>query len=142
MKDSIEAKFAQTLNRIVTSENKPEEPPNTLLAKLGAHIGRKTQEKVGKEVRSVYKQLKVLELKSKAVVQREDSDIEEEQHTTDEIHPKGGAMEKRRYKEMIDSDPLSVIFNKSNRAMDVHKLDFLKLSYKQSIDKMTQDLLN
>lgn len=32
MKDSIEAKFAQTLNRIVTSENKPEEPPNNLLA--------------------------------------------------------------------------------------------------------------
>lgn len=40
---------------------------------------------------------------------------------------------------MIDSDPLRGIFN--NRELDVHKLDFLKLSYKQSIDKMTQDLL-
>lgn len=41
---------------------------------------------------------------------------------------------------MIDSDPLRGIFN--NRELDVHKLDFLKLSYKQSIDKMTQDLLS
>lgn len=47
MKDSIEAKFAQTLNRIVSSENEQ----NPLMAKLGAHIGLKTQEKVSEEVR-------------------------------------------------------------------------------------------
>ena len=71
MQDSIEAKFAQTLNHIATSDDAPPSmKENPLLARLGQHLGRQAVAKVDTELKTVYKQVKALELQAKAVVGR------------------------------------------------------------------------
>lgn len=59
-------------------------------------------------------------------------------------------MSKRRFKDMLkaERDPMTGVFGGSSIGeqgggqLNTRKLDFLKLNYKQSIDKMTQDLID
>lgn len=81
------------------------------------------------------------------------TEMDAENQTKEELD-KG--VNRKRYNEIMrnQKDPLVGVFN--NRPMksdlygqsgggqavlDVHKLDFLKLNYKQQIDRMTQDML-
>lgn len=73
MAQSVEVKFAQTLNQLTSKENDraPVEPPppqNALLGKLSRHLGAVTHQKVDTQSREVYKQIKALELHSRAIV--------------------------------------------------------------------------
>ena len=63
----------------------------------------------------------------------------------EEINPRKADVNKKRYNQMLEGErnPLVGIFsNNGQKGLDIHKLDFLKLSYKQSIDRMTQELLD
>ena len=83
MKESIEARFAHTLNQIITGES-PEMGPNfkyekkeqearsPLMSKLQQYMrGEINQRIADTELHDVYKQIKALELKSKCTVTRD-----------------------------------------------------------------------
>ena len=71
MTQSVEVRFAQSLNQIATGEDAgSDQAVNPLMAKLGAHIARQTTQKVDSQVKGLYKQIKALELQSKSVVSR------------------------------------------------------------------------
>ena len=54
----------------------------------------------------------------------------------------------KRYSEMLDQerDPMVGVFNKKQagqgKALDMKRLDFLKLNYQQNIDRMTKEMLD
>lgn len=82
MKESIEAKFAHTLNQIITGDS-PEMGPNfkyekkdqdasPLMSKLQQYMRVDINQRVADtELHDVYKQIKALELKSKCTVTRD-----------------------------------------------------------------------
>lgn len=82
MKESIEAKFAHTLNQIITGDSpemgpsfkyeKKDQDASPLMSKLQQYMRVDINQRVADtELHDVYKQIKALELKSKCTVTRD-----------------------------------------------------------------------
>ena len=117
-----------TLNQISTTSETEQQA-------TGLFLGfKRKREAEDEESKQIYTNLKKLELKSKSMFK-----VSEEKNETGLNH--------KRYKQIVEneSNPLMGIFTNnaqqsecsSQKVLDPHKLEFLKLNYKQQISKMT-----
>lgn len=58
------------------------------------------------------------------------------------LTPLGSAVNQKRYKGLVEPDPLGSDGIFAEKGPDRRKLDFVKLNYKQAVDKMTKELMD